>query len=110
MDGNITRKLPVKLPLCQTSKSVIVFFFYLFSFLSTELENSRVEQVLQGRWGGVGAAPVGGGRGGKEGRRVNAVQKMCTQAGPVILATQKAEIRRTMVESQPEQRVRNTLS
>jgi hypothetical protein len=47
--GNITRNLPVQLPLSQTSKNFI-FFFVLFS--STKLENKMGEQVLQGSRGG----------------------------------------------------------
>jgi hypothetical protein len=65
--GNVTRKLPVKLPLSQTSKmSSFSFFFYKI----------REQEGCKG-WGGVGTT---GNRevGGKGHRRVNTVQKMCT--------------------------------
>jgi hypothetical protein len=51
---------------------VFLCIFYLFS--STKSENRRAEQVLpRGKW----VTPAGGGV-GKESRKVNIVQNMCT--------------------------------
>jgi hypothetical protein len=46
--------------------------FYPFRFFCTKTENKRTEQVLRGEGSGWGEVLV------KGGKRVNAVQKMCT--------------------------------
>jgi hypothetical protein len=55
--GNITKKLPVKLPLSQTSSNVM-FFHFLFFLLKNRRTRERVEQILPGG----GLAPVRWGR------------------------------------------------
>jgi hypothetical protein len=67
--GNITRKLPVKLPLSQAKMSCFCFLFSLFSL--TKPENRRAEQVLPS---GEGWHQWEEGGVGKRGRRVNIVQ------------------------------------
>jgi hypothetical protein len=78
MHGNITRKLPCSYLYLKLAK-MSCFSFYLFPFLFCKIREQKEEQVLPKREGWhqwKERREVAG----KEGRRVNMVQKMCTHA------------------------------